>query len=143
MRVRVKVDVPQPLKKDTKVMNEEGKWCTVNFKYEKLRVFCFVCGTMGHAENKCEVRFSMEQDDRKREWSAEIRAEPRRQGGRLVSRWFREERGGREEHGGGDRVVQPNIPSEHQNRGPTDAELAGNTPQKIPNANNHTIMTRQ
>jgi hypothetical protein len=61
----------------------------------------------------------------------------------LVSRWLREERGGREEHGGWDRVVQPNIPSEHQNRGPTDAELAGNTPQKIPNANNHTIMTRQ
>jgi hypothetical protein len=100
MRVRVKVDVRQPLKKDTKVMNEEGKWCTVNFKYEKLGVFCFVCGTMGHAKNKCEVRFSMEQDDGKREWSAEIRAEPRRQGGRLVSRWLREERGGREEHGG-------------------------------------------
>ncbi|MCI88436.1 hypothetical protein A2U01_0109723, partial [Trifolium medium] len=45
-------------------------------------------GIMGHAENKCEVRYSMEQDDGIRQWSAEIRAEPRRQGGRLASRWL-------------------------------------------------------
>jgi hypothetical protein len=69
----------------------------VKFKYEKLRIFCFVRGIMGHAENKCEVRFSMEQDDGVREWSPEIRAESRRPGGKLVSRWLREERGGRSE----------------------------------------------
>ncbi|MCI60669.1 hypothetical protein A2U01_0081925, partial [Trifolium medium] len=57
---------------------------------------------MGHAENKCEVCYSMEHDDGTRQWSAEIRAEPRRQGGRLVSRWLWEERGGREERGGGE-----------------------------------------
>jgi hypothetical protein len=67
----------------------------VKFKYEKLGIFCFVCGVMGHAENKCEVRYSMEHDDGVREWSAEIRADTRRQGGRLVSRWLREEKGGR------------------------------------------------
>ncbi|MCH92514.1 hypothetical protein A2U01_0013454 [Trifolium medium] len=74
MRVRVKIDVRKPLKKDTKVKNKEGEWCTVNFKYEKLGTFCFVCGIMGHAENKCEVRFSMEQDDCKREWSSNLKA---------------------------------------------------------------------
>ncbi|MCH95184.1 hypothetical protein A2U01_0016158, partial [Trifolium medium] len=86
MRVRVKVDVRQPLKKDTKVKNKEGEWCTVNFKYEKLGVFCFVCGIMGHAEKKCAIRFSMEHDDGIRGWSGEIRADDRRQRGRLVSR---------------------------------------------------------
>jgi hypothetical protein len=67
MRIRVKIDVRLPLKKDTKVMDKEGKWCTVKFKYEKLGIFCFVCGIMGHAENKCEVRFAMKQDDGVRE----------------------------------------------------------------------------
>jgi 14-3-3 protein epsilon len=55
MRLRVIVDVRQPLKKNTKVKNKEREWCTVDFKYEKYEIFGFVCGIMGHAENKCEV----------------------------------------------------------------------------------------
>jgi hypothetical protein len=39
MRIRVQIDVRKPLKKDTKEMNREGQWCTVNFKYEKLGIF--------------------------------------------------------------------------------------------------------
>ncbi|GAU14523.1 hypothetical protein TSUD_250650 [Trifolium subterraneum] len=109
MRIRVKVDIRQPLKKDTKVKNRVGEWCMVKFKYEKLGIFCFVCGIMGHAENKCEVRYSMEQDDGIRGWSAEIRADPRRQGGRPVSRWLREEKGGRVEKHGGDQAAQPTF----------------------------------
>jgi 14-3-3 protein epsilon len=105
MRVRVKVDVRQPLKKDTKVKNKAGEWCTINFKYEKLGVFCFVCGIMGHAENKCEVRYSMENDDGNRKWSGEIRADQRKQGGRQTSRWLREERGGGEGFTGGARRI--------------------------------------
>ncbi|MCI91254.1 hypothetical protein A2U01_0112548, partial [Trifolium medium] len=53
----------------------------------------------------------MEQDDGRREWSAEIRAEPRRQGGRLTSRWLREERGGREIPTGGETEARSNIPA--------------------------------
>jgi hypothetical protein len=78
MRVRVKVDVRLPLKKEAKVKDREGNWCTVKFKYEKLGVFCFVCGIMGHAENKCVVRFEMEEDNGVRDWTPEIRAETRR-----------------------------------------------------------------
>ncbi|GAU30590.1 hypothetical protein TSUD_392810 [Trifolium subterraneum] len=94
MRLRVRVDVRQPLKKNTRVKNIGGEWCTVNFKYEKLGVFCFVCGVLGHAENKCEVRFAMERDDGNRDWSNELRAEPRRRGSRPTSRWLKEESGG-------------------------------------------------
>ncbi|MCI97546.1 hypothetical protein A2U01_0118847, partial [Trifolium medium] len=49
---------------------------------------------MGHAENKCEIRFSMENDNGSRGWSGELRADLRRPRGRLTSRWLREERGG-------------------------------------------------
>ncbi|GAU42644.1 hypothetical protein TSUD_398490 [Trifolium subterraneum] len=135
MRIRVRMDVRKPLKKDTRMKNKEGEWCTVNFKYEKLGVFCFICGIMGHAENKCEVRYAMEQDDGTREWTEDIRAEPRRQGGRTVSKWLREEKGGREVHGGGDKAAQANVLAGSQSRGPTNAELAGNGQEKIPTIN--------
>ncbi|MCI57990.1 hypothetical protein A2U01_0079243, partial [Trifolium medium] len=63
MRLRVRIDVRVPLKKDTKVQDRHGEWCTVRFKYERLGLFCFVCGIMGHAESRCEIRFAMENDD--------------------------------------------------------------------------------
>jgi 14-3-3 protein epsilon len=68
MRLRIMIDVRAPLKKETKVKDRNGNWCTVRFKYEKLGIFCFVCGIMGHAENRCETRFAMEVDDGRREW---------------------------------------------------------------------------
>uniref|UniRef100_A0A392MI71 CCHC-type domain-containing protein n=1 Tax=Trifolium medium TaxID=97028 RepID=A0A392MI71_9FABA len=146
MRIRVKIDVRLPLKKDTKVMNKEGKWCTVKFKYEKLGTFCFVCGIMGHAENKCEVRFSMEQDDGTREWSAEIRAEARTRGGIPVSRWLREERGGPVKQDGGDMTGHSSSPASNNNVDPLDAELAPGTQQIQQNRhipNQPAIITRQ
>jgi hypothetical protein len=103
MRLRVRVDVRQPLKKESKVKNQGGEWCIIKFKYERLGVFCFVCGIMGHAENKCEVRFVKEIDDGVREWSNELRAEPRRRSGRQTSRWLKEEGGGSGNSNGGER----------------------------------------
>ncbi|GAU49142.1 hypothetical protein TSUD_191440 [Trifolium subterraneum] len=82
MRVKVRMDVNQPLKKDAKVKNIVGEWCTVNFKYEKLGIFCFVCGVMGYTEKRCAVRYDMEIDNGERGWSGELRAELKRQGGR-------------------------------------------------------------
>ncbi|GAU48815.1 hypothetical protein TSUD_99870 [Trifolium subterraneum] len=43
-------------------------------------------------DNKCEVKYAMERDDGSRGWSNEIKAEVRRPGGRVESRWLREER---------------------------------------------------
>jgi hypothetical protein len=144
MRIRVQIDVRLPLKKDTKVKDKEGNWCTTKFKYEKLGIFCFVCGVMGHTENKCEIRFSMEQDDGVREWSAEIRAEPRRQGGRLVSRWLREEKGGRPEVGGS-AVPRQTIPvMENTDVASTGADMASsnlNNSQNSQNPIHSPIMT--
>jgi hypothetical protein len=82
MRIRVRVDIRQPLKKDSRVKNQGGNWCTVNFKYEKLGVLCFVCGLIGHGENRCAVRFSLTEDDGSRGWSKDLRDDPRRRSGR-------------------------------------------------------------
>jgi hypothetical protein len=91
MRVKVRVDVRSPLKTEKKIKLNGGMGGVVKFKYEKLGLFCFVCGILGHAENKCVVRYAMVGDNGRRSWSNEIRAEVRRPGGRVDSRWLREE----------------------------------------------------
>jgi 14-3-3 protein epsilon len=141
MRIRVKVDVRQPLKKDTKVKDKTGGWCTVNFKYEKLGVFCFVCGIMGHAENKCEVRFYMENDDGRRDWSGEIRADPQRMEGRQTSRWLRDDRGGGEGGSGGDRRSRGGITMGVANMGPVHADVSSATHDQPTQPNNALIVT--
>ncbi|PNX64177.1 hypothetical protein L195_g061989, partial [Trifolium pratense] len=88
MRVKVRIDVSQPLKKDTRVKNIAGEWCTINFAYEKVGTFCFVCGIMGHSERRCVVRYEMENDNGERGWSSALRVDLRRRGGRQTSRWL-------------------------------------------------------
>jgi hypothetical protein len=154
MRLRVKMDVRVPLKKDAKVKDRNGNWCTVRFKYEKLGIFCFVCGVMGHAENRCEIRFAMESDDGIREWSNDLRAEPRRVAGRPASRWLVEERGGRQNgrgggasqftNGGGGFTGARQNSGESLMQGPTVVNVQNNTfgNNLIPNHNsqiNHII----
>ncbi|CAK8568524.1 unnamed protein product [Lathyrus sativus] len=94
MRLRVKIDVWKPLKKQTRVKNKGGEWCTVSFKYERLGIFCFVCGILGHTEQRCEVRFAMTKDNGVREWSNELRAENRRINGGQSSKWLKSEKEG-------------------------------------------------
>ncbi|GAU35438.1 hypothetical protein TSUD_375280 [Trifolium subterraneum] len=91
MRVKVRVDVRSPLRIEKKIKLNGGQGGVVKFKYEKLGLFCFVCGRLGHAENKCEVKYAMERDDGRRSWSNEIKAEVRRPGGRVGLRWLHEE----------------------------------------------------
>ncbi|XP_058734223.1 uncharacterized protein At4g02000-like [Vicia villosa] len=94
MRLRVKIDVRLPLKTHTRVKNKGGEWCTVKFKFEKLSIFCFVSGILGHTEQRCAVRFAMEEDPGVRGWSAELRPENRKFVGG-TSRWLQEEEGGK------------------------------------------------
>ncbi|XP_058746447.1 uncharacterized protein LOC131619359 [Vicia villosa] len=96
MRLRVKVDVRQPLKKNTRVKNKGGDWCTVNFKYENLGLLCFVCGLLGHSEQKCEIRFEMEEDNGLRGWTNDLRVDNRRVYNASNSKWLKEEGAGSE-----------------------------------------------
>lgn len=44
VRIRVTLDIQQPLKRRMKIKREGGSWHWVNFKYERMGSFCFVCG---------------------------------------------------------------------------------------------------
>lgn len=87
MRVRVRLDVNQPLKRTKKIKKAGGECMEVQFKYERLGVFCFLCGVIGHVEQHCDKLFELENDDGCRLWGAELRVEPRR-GGTVTSRWL-------------------------------------------------------
>ncbi|VFQ63346.1 unnamed protein product [Cuscuta campestris] len=53
LRIRVKLDVQKPLKKGTRLKREGEEWFHVDFAYERLPTFCFVCGRLGHGERFC------------------------------------------------------------------------------------------
>jgi hypothetical protein len=89
MWIRVLVDVREPLKKAKKIKKQGGDSCMVQFKYERLGTFCYVCGLLGHSESRCPKLFDHPELEIKRAWSPELRAESGRRQGR-ESRWIRQ-----------------------------------------------------
>lgn len=58
VRIRVTLDLDKPLKRRMKIKREGGEWSWINFKYERLSTFCFVCGLLGHSERDCSVVYA-------------------------------------------------------------------------------------
>ncbi|KAL9443940.1 hypothetical protein AB3S75_017171 [Citrus x aurantiifolia] len=53
MRIRVSINVRKPLKRRMKLKKAGGDWIWVDFKYERLNIFCFICGLLDHTEKQC------------------------------------------------------------------------------------------
>lgn len=58
LRIRVTLNVEKPIKRRMKLKRETGEWNWVNFKYERLSLFCFVCGVLRHSERDCSVVYA-------------------------------------------------------------------------------------
>ncbi|CAN0875425.1 hypothetical protein LINGRAHAP2_LOCUS10827 [Linum grandiflorum] len=52
MRLRVKLDVRKSLLREKEVKKPSSS-IMVTFKYEKLPIFCFLCGRIGHIDRTC------------------------------------------------------------------------------------------
>lgn len=39
-----------------KLKKDNGEWVKVDFRYERLPTFCFICGMLGHGEKFCHKR---------------------------------------------------------------------------------------
>ncbi|KAL8470718.1 hypothetical protein ACS0TY_033330 [Phlomoides rotata] len=89
MRIRVEIDVLLPLKRCKKIKLGTGAAILVNFKYEKLFSFCFICGRLGHTESFCDVLFNSEDGNVKREWGTFLRAPDKRSSAMQGDRWLR------------------------------------------------------
>lgn len=57
MRIRVALNVNEPLKTCMVFEKEDGNDVNLSFKNEKLGVFCYCCGILGHTDNFCPKRF--------------------------------------------------------------------------------------
>ncbi|XP_074336841.1 uncharacterized protein LOC141674013 [Apium graveolens] len=89
VRVRVTINVLKPIKRRMKIKKEGGSWSWINFKYERLSTFCFVCGILGHTERECSVVYA--NPDKEVEWAYGVwlRAPNRNAKQNTGARWLR------------------------------------------------------
>lgn len=90
MRIRVELDVSQPLKRGKKIRVGNGVSTLVSFKYERLSIFCFICGKLGHTENFCEVLFDAKEEIANKGWGVFLKAPDRRTKAMIRDKWLRE-----------------------------------------------------
>lgn len=74
MRIRVALNIEKPLKRRIKLKCENGSWSWINFKYERLGTFCFVCGRIGHSDRDCEIVYANSEKTVERAYGVWLRA---------------------------------------------------------------------
>ncbi|XP_021737157.1 uncharacterized protein LOC110703672 [Chenopodium quinoa] len=81
-RVRIMVDTSKPLRRVQKIRNKKGEISSIQFKYERLSTFCFLCGILGHTEKDCPNIAEEDEPDEK-QWGLWLRASPRKGRGKF------------------------------------------------------------
>ncbi|MBA0846219.1 hypothetical protein Goarm_022249 [Gossypium armourianum] len=59
MRIKIFMDIHLPLKMKKGLLFSPENIGYVRFKYERLTLFCFFCGKLGHSDSFCEERMSL------------------------------------------------------------------------------------
>ncbi|XVE99180.1 hypothetical protein REPUB_Repub03eG0175100 [Reevesia pubescens] len=59
MRIRVRINVMEPLERGTSLALKDGMKIPIAFKYERLPDLCFVCGCLSHHETECDFAVEM------------------------------------------------------------------------------------
>lgn len=62
IRVRVALPISKPLRRGGYIADSDGERTWVNFKYERLPVFCYFCGLLGHDICHCASHFAAEKN---------------------------------------------------------------------------------
>ncbi|KAH9708700.1 reverse transcriptase domain-containing protein [Citrus sinensis] len=97
MRIRVAIDVRQPLKRRMRLKKADGDWMWVDFKYERLNVFCFICGLLGHTEKNCPSLYECTTATIPKPFGHWMKAPTRRNLMNAGDRWLRSTPPGEEE----------------------------------------------
>ncbi|MBA0861960.1 hypothetical protein Goshw_002977, partial [Gossypium schwendimanii] len=73
----------------------QGREGYAYFRYERLTLFCFLCGKLGHGEGFCQIRKTIEIKEVSFGWNSSFRAPSRTElsSGSFSSKWYTWERG--------------------------------------------------
>lgn len=58
VQIRVRVDATKEIRRGTFLRLGNGTRIWVAFTYERMPLYCYLCGMVGHMEKKCQKRFS-------------------------------------------------------------------------------------
>lgn len=72
LQIRVQLDVRVPLKRRKKIIFPNGGFTYVCFKYERLTLFCFYCGRLGHSDSFCQIRMVREEEPGMMGWDLSL-----------------------------------------------------------------------
>lgn len=89
LRIRVSIPLNVPIKRRMKLKKSDNDWCWVNFQYEAIPTFCFICGLIGHGERFCEKIFDAQMESIEKPYGVWLRAEPRKRSHTMGSKWLR------------------------------------------------------
>lgn len=90
LRVRVLLNVTQPLKRRMMIIAPSGEKFWANFQYEQLPLFCFLCGILGHSEQFCHQYFAETTDNIPRPYGLFMRAPDKRGPKQIGAQWLRD-----------------------------------------------------
>lgn len=90
LRVRVLINIDRPLKRRMKIFTSKDKWFWVNFKYERLPTFCFICGVIGHSDRFCHKLFDESAENIAKPYGMFMKAPDRRNNKHIGARWLRD-----------------------------------------------------
>lgn len=79
MKIRVSIYLSNPLKMRMKIKKTRDDWFWINFEYENVLTFCFICGIIGHSEKFCNRLFITPENEITKPYGAWMRAPLKRQ----------------------------------------------------------------
>ena len=56
IRIRVDLPIEKPLRRGGHVVSKDGEKYWVQFRYERLPTFCYLCGKLGHDDKHCQAQ---------------------------------------------------------------------------------------
>ncbi|XP_019180235.1 PREDICTED: uncharacterized protein At4g02000-like [Ipomoea nil] len=87
-RIRVRMNVLDPLKRRMKLMLRDGTSQWISFKYERLNTFCYCCGVLGHTDKFCKTVYEEGILPEAFPFGSWLRAGPRRQVKPVGAKWL-------------------------------------------------------
>lgn len=89
MRIRVTINLNAPLKRRMKIKMTGNEWYWINFKYENVPTFCFICGIIGHSERFCGRLFDVPETDIVKPYGSWMRASFKGHVKPIGAKWLR------------------------------------------------------